>query len=326
MSITFSYFFAISIIIAPIIIQQKISKTTILKSATRQKILLLVTHAFLILITFSIIYCYWGLKYEGAISHSLQDAIYFSIVTWTTLGYGDFQPTEEIRVLASAQALTGYVFMAITIANLLETYREEQKEAFERPIRKQITDQCMVCLHTISSSLLFSILIGKSYRPGYREHMLSQNNDQIQKLNFMLNLHKEVVTAQSMQAIYKIITSYQALDKISNMNYHREKFTNPTITKNPLVELENIEECIKIISKGANYKPIDSRPITVSSDAIGEKWGEFKKEYSVIDQYDNFELKESKESILFFDKSLLSILEKSPDSIPLISEIKTFYN
>ena len=42
-----------------------------------------------------------------------SDALYFSIVTWTTLGYGDFQPVEDLRLFAAYQAFVGYVYMGV---------------------------------------------------------------------------------------------------------------------------------------------------------------------------------------------------------------------
>jgi len=50
-----------------------------------------------------------------------QDALYFSIVTWTTLGYGDFAPRAAIRLVAGLQALLGYVFFGL-IVGLLADY------------------------------------------------------------------------------------------------------------------------------------------------------------------------------------------------------------
>jgi hypothetical protein len=45
-------------------------------------------------------------------------SLYFSIVTWTTLGYGDFVPPADIRMVAAAEALLGY-FTFGTIVGLL---------------------------------------------------------------------------------------------------------------------------------------------------------------------------------------------------------------
>ncbi len=41
--------------------------------------------------------------------------LYFSIITFTTLGYGDFYPPKRLRLLAGFEALSGYIFMGIFI-------------------------------------------------------------------------------------------------------------------------------------------------------------------------------------------------------------------
>lgn len=44
---------------------------------------------------------------------------YFSIVTWTTLGYGDVQPTKPIRLAAALEAICGYFFMAVVLGQFI---------------------------------------------------------------------------------------------------------------------------------------------------------------------------------------------------------------
>lgn len=46
----------------------------------------------------------------------LGDALYFSVVTSTTLGYGDFIPLGPGRPLAAIQALTGYTILGIIVS------------------------------------------------------------------------------------------------------------------------------------------------------------------------------------------------------------------
>ena len=52
----------------------------------------------------------------GAISYDLFGAIYLSVVTWTTLGYGDFSPTESVRLFAAFESLVGYIYLGIFVA------------------------------------------------------------------------------------------------------------------------------------------------------------------------------------------------------------------
>lgn len=44
-----------------------------------------------------------------------ETAVYFSIVTWTTLGYGDLKPTETMRLTAATQALLGYIYLGLVV-------------------------------------------------------------------------------------------------------------------------------------------------------------------------------------------------------------------
>lgn len=50
--------------------------------------------------------------------------LYFSFATLTTLGYGDFAPTSDFaRALASVQAITGTIYLAILIAHLVGNFK-----------------------------------------------------------------------------------------------------------------------------------------------------------------------------------------------------------
>jgi len=48
-----------------------------------------------------------------------HEPIYFSTVTWTTLGYGDLSPIDELHLLASIEALMGQIFMALMMGKVL---------------------------------------------------------------------------------------------------------------------------------------------------------------------------------------------------------------
>jgi len=55
--------------------------------------------------------------------------LYFSLATLTTLGYGDIVPaTPFARILSVLEAVTGVLYIAITVARLVSAYQITEKE------------------------------------------------------------------------------------------------------------------------------------------------------------------------------------------------------
>jgi hypothetical protein len=72
-----------------------------------------------IVLVFAVIYWKNGLIISGEYQKVLfTDALYFSVTTWTTLGYGDFSPPQDLRLITSIQALLGYIAMGMLVALL----------------------------------------------------------------------------------------------------------------------------------------------------------------------------------------------------------------
>ncbi len=95
------------------IIYAYIEKTAVKR--IREIAIILMFYIPLLLFAYAKLYQQFGLYFNGEIIYSLKASIYFSVVTWTTLGYGDYQPTEDIQLWAASEALIGYTFMAILI-------------------------------------------------------------------------------------------------------------------------------------------------------------------------------------------------------------------
>jgi len=93
---------------------------------------------------FAVIYWRYGLLQNGShVDINYLTSLYFSITTWTTLGYGDFAPVERIRHITSIQALLGYVGLGVFITlaagyiNNMATNRKAVNKHNRKLIQKQ---------------------------------------------------------------------------------------------------------------------------------------------------------------------------------------------
>lgn len=64
---------------------------------------------------------------DGDQTHGEADCLYFSIVTFTTLGYGDFRPTPQCRMFAATEAVLGYIYFGLTVAILFDLVQRERR-------------------------------------------------------------------------------------------------------------------------------------------------------------------------------------------------------
>lgn len=65
---------------------------------------------------------------EGVFTETSRDYLYFSVVTYTSLGYGDIRPTGFIRTICGFEALIGILMMAwsaaYTVSRLQNMWQE----------------------------------------------------------------------------------------------------------------------------------------------------------------------------------------------------------
>lgn len=82
--------------------------------------------------TYSDIYMKLGiLDVSSTVVRDRESCLYFSIVTFTTLGYGDYRPTLDARMVAATEALTGYVFFGVFIS-MISSYVAVHRQQFRR--------------------------------------------------------------------------------------------------------------------------------------------------------------------------------------------------
>ena len=71
--------------------------------------------------------------YSLAEGWSLVDSFYFSTVTLTTIGFGDFAPTHEVtKVFTSVYALLGIGVMLYILSSVIGTFIFKQEKYFDR--------------------------------------------------------------------------------------------------------------------------------------------------------------------------------------------------
>ena len=73
-------------------------------------------------------------RLDGPIDEGALDFIYFSVTSFTTVGFGDIVPTGAIRILAGAEALTG---LALVTWSASFAFLEMQRDwiEFRKPSR-----------------------------------------------------------------------------------------------------------------------------------------------------------------------------------------------
>lgn len=70
------------------------------------------------ILAFSLIYREYGITLGTKCeTHDAADLIYFSMVTFSTLGYGDFKPCESARLYAAAQAIYGNLHLGLVVGS-----------------------------------------------------------------------------------------------------------------------------------------------------------------------------------------------------------------
>jgi len=82
--------------------------------------------------------------HDGNLVEDSNDAKYFSIVTWTTLGYGDFRPSVAARPYAATQALLGYFFMGILVGKVISIFSNTslpREVTMNMPLLRQLSGE-----------------------------------------------------------------------------------------------------------------------------------------------------------------------------------------
>jgi Ion channel len=106
----------------------------------------LAVHAALLIIIYALIFKRMGLLLGSAKVEDPADFLYFSIITWTTVGFGDIVPTPSSRMFAASEALCGYVYMGLYLAIVLQVlagYTKSNTTNLNAGIPTQNSEPCL---------------------------------------------------------------------------------------------------------------------------------------------------------------------------------------
>lgn len=113
----------------------------------------------LLINNFANIYLEVGILNDGTKLISKLDAVYFSIVTWTT---GDIKVATHARIWAAAEVFIGYIYMGILVALLTNIigWRSPRK-AFQE------AQSCELCREREATVHCMRVVAGSDKRVGY---------------------------------------------------------------------------------------------------------------------------------------------------------------
>jgi len=81
--------------------------------------------ALLVICSCAVVYFATGIysSLEAKVIHSISTSLYFSVVTFTTLGYGDYSPANSVaRLVASVQAVSGMLLTSLFLVTVVRKY------------------------------------------------------------------------------------------------------------------------------------------------------------------------------------------------------------
>lgn len=106
----------------------------LISAPQRPKLLLmLVVVGLWVLLTLTVGIWMWAyVLFETGVFKSMEEALYFSIEAFSTLGLGDVVPKHEWRILAAMAAVNGLLSFGLMTALLVEAMRQVRLAQLER--------------------------------------------------------------------------------------------------------------------------------------------------------------------------------------------------
>jgi hypothetical protein len=109
--------------------------------STNRSLIVLTSTVIVLIVLHTIEIGIWAIAYLSLVSveelETLESALYFSFVTFTTLGYGDITLAAPWRVLSGIEALNGIMLVGWTTAFLFAVVQRSWKGMFQTRSNRQ---------------------------------------------------------------------------------------------------------------------------------------------------------------------------------------------
>ena len=148
------------------------------------------------------------------------NALYFSFVTATSIGYGDILPVGIARVIAVAEAISALLIFGAVVAKFVSHRQEELVSEIHRLTFEERLDRVQTNLHMVISELLSIIAMCEAQRPPNRigtqlESAALIFNGEMRAIHDLLYQRQLVVEERVLAAI--LANLYSALMVLSEL-------------------------------------------------------------------------------------------------------------
>jgi len=113
--------------------------------SARRAMAILVSSAIIVVALHAIEIMVWAAAYQMILPAdelaTFEEAVYFSFVTFTTLGYGDITLSEGYRLLSGIEALNGIILVGWTTAMIFSVVQHVWRGLTKNTAQEQLTEQ-----------------------------------------------------------------------------------------------------------------------------------------------------------------------------------------
>jgi hypothetical protein len=235
------------------------------------------------IVWFALFYTDNGLLYGEDTIKDFGSSLYFSLVTWTTLGYGDFQPLPNIRLWAATQAMFGYTFMAIFIALLFDGIVQTREYLRVKPIRLKAIELTYDACGVMQCGIFNAIRTAKNHQPN-KDFFEKKFQDNIKQLDQFASLNGVALGIDLLIQLSELRPVLELLNKKMNLFYQLQGNKTSIVIKSPVNEINEIENVLKKIQNTHPGIFKDNRVLSAYGiDVTIIEWDIFKKEKQLFE-------------------------------------------